>query len=355
MKTVGLFDNDGGWRIYAETRREADMGLKYLAWLCAAWLWLGFGLAGGLAESAAVALVSVTMPPEKVVSGDRLLLGEVAFIEALDPAGRDLASALALVDLGPAPAAGRTALLRRDEIKKILLASGLDIRAATWNLPAELKVKAEEHAAVGEAELKEALEKYLAASEPYQSGRFEVVSLNISPPPALSPDPVTFRFQPQISSNPVNVAGYFIFTQNSRDMGRCRVTAQVDLSVPALVAARALPRGRTITSEDISLIFLPYNQAKGALNDPDQALGTTLKASLPAGSPLRERALSQSLLVRNGDIVLLIARQGNLNASTTGEAKADGALGDTITVINLSSKKSVRGRVIGPGQIEVIF
>jgi flagella basal body P-ring formation protein FlgA len=129
----------------------------------------------------------------------------------------------------------------------------------------------------------------------------------------------------------------------------------VELSIPALVAARALPRGRTLTADDLSLTFLPYNQAKGALNDPDQALGATLKTTLSAGSPLRERALSQSFLVRNGDIVLLIARQGNLNASTTGEAKGDGALGDTITVINLSSKKSVRGRIVGPGQVEVLF
>jgi flagella basal body P-ring formation protein FlgA len=133
------------------------------------------------------------------------------------------------------------------------------------------------------------------------------------------------------------------------------VTAQVDLSLPALVAARALPRGRTLTAEDLTTAFLPYNQAKGALTDPEQALGATLKTTLAAGAPLRERALGRSLLVKNGDIVILIAQQGNLNASTTGEAKADGGLGDTITVTNLSSKKNVRGRIVGPGRVEVIF
>jgi len=331
------------------------MKINGLAWVLAVWLGLaGLGLAGR-ASAETVALVSVTVPPEKAVSGDRLLLGDVAFIEVLDPAGSDLSEALAQVDLGPAPAPGRASVLRRDEIKKTLLASGLDIRSATWNLPAELKVTAGENSAVSEEELKSALEKYLAASEPYQGGRFELVSLNISPPPPLPPGPVTFRFQPQVSSNPVNVAGYFIFSQNTRDVGRSRVTAQVDLSLPALVAARALPRGRTLTADDLSLTFMPYNQAKGALSDLDQALGSTLKTSLAAGAPLRERALGRSFLVRSGDTVILIARQGNLSASTTGEAKADGAMGDTITVINLSSKKNVRGRVVGPGKVEVIF
>jgi len=317
--------------------------LTALAWLAAA------------VAAAAVALVSVTVPPEKTVAGDRLLLGEVAFIEVLDLAGRDLAEALGRVDLGPAPAPGRSAVLRRDEIKKTLLASGLDLRSATWNLPSELKVTAGENAAVGEAELKAALEKYLAAMEPYQSGRFELVSLNIAPPPLLAPGPVTFRFQPQGSSNPVNISGHFIFNQNNRDVGRSRVTAQVDLSVPVLVAARALPRGRELAAEDLSLALLPYNQARGALNDPDQALGATLKTALAAGAPLRERSLAQSFLVRNGDIVILIARQGNLNVTTPGEAKADGALGDIITVMNQSSKKNVRGRIVGPGRVEVVF
>jgi flagella basal body P-ring formation protein FlgA len=246
-------------------------------------------------------------------------------------------------------------VLRRDENKKTLLASGLDIRSATWNLPAELKVTAGENAAVGEAELKAALEKYLAAIEPYQSGRFELVSLNIAPPPLLAPGPVTFRFQPQGSSNPVNISGHFIFNQNNRDVGRSRVTAQVDLSVPVLVAARALPRGRELAAEDLSLALLPYNQARGALNDPDQALGATLKTALAAGAPLRERSLAQSFLVRSGDIVILVARQGNLNVTTPGEAKADGALGDIITVMNQSSKKNVRGRIVGPGRVEVVF
>jgi flagella basal body P-ring formation protein FlgA len=323
---------------------------KWLTWFGAVWL----GLAAA-AAAAAVALVSVTVPPEKTVAGGRLLLGEVAFIEVLDPAGQSLAEALGRVDLGPAPAPGRNAVLRRDDLKRILLASGLDLRSAAWNLPAELKVTADENAAVSEEELRAALEKYLAANEPYQSGRFELVRLNLAPPPALAPGPVAFRFQPQTSSNPVNVSGFFIFSQNNRDVGRSRVIAQVDLSVPVLVAARALPRGRELAAEDMNLALLPYHQARGALSDPDQAVGATLKTALAAGAPLRERLLGQRLLVRNGDIVILIARQGNLSASTTGEAKADGAFGDTITVTNLSSKKNVRGRIVGAGRVEVIF
>jgi flagella basal body P-ring formation protein FlgA len=316
---------------------------------------LGVAVTIGAIAFAAVALVSVTVPPEKTAAGERLLLGEMAFIEVLDPAGEALAEALGRVDLGPAPAPGRALVLRRDDLKKARLASGLDLRSATWNLPPELKVTAEADREVGEAELRAALEKYLAASEPYQSGRFELVSLSLGPPPVLDPGPVSFRFQPQASSNPLNITGFFVYSQNSRDVGRSRASAQVELSVPVLVAARALPRGRVLDGEDFIQDFLPYNQARGALSDAEQVLGATLKTAVTAGTPLRERALGRSLMVRSGDIVILMARQGNLSATTTGEAKADGALGDVITVTNMSSKKNVRGRIVGPGRVEVVF
>jgi flagella basal body P-ring formation protein FlgA len=41
--------------------------------------------------------------------------------------------------------------------------------------------------------------------------------------------------------------------------------------------------------------------------------------------------------------------------TATGQAKQDGALGETIAIINLSSKKTVAGRVTGPNQVEIIF
>jgi len=331
------------------------MNSKWLACFWVAWLLSGSAWAAGPTDSEYTAVVSVTMPPARTVAGERLLLGDIAFIEALDPAGQALASALGLVDMGPAPAPGRSAVLRRDEMKKTLLASGLDLRAATWTLPAELKVTSGEEAVVSEAELRAALEKHLAASEPYQSGSFELVSLNLGPLPALGPGPVTFRFQPQGSSSPVNVSGHFIYSRNNRDVGRSRVTAQIDLSIPALVAARALPRGQVLASDDLSLILLPYNQARGALNDLGLAVGATLKTTLAASAPVREQALARSMAVRKGDTVIINARQGQLNVTTTGEAKADGVTGDTITVTNLTSKKNIRARIIGPGQVEVIF
>jgi flagella basal body P-ring formation protein FlgA len=319
------------------------LSLGALIWLSAAgFLW------------AATAVVSVAVPPEKVVSGERVRLADVAFIDVLDRAGEQLAAELGQVDLGPAPAPGREVVLRRDQLKKTLLESGLDIRSAAWSFPPELRLSNRDKA-VSEDDLRAVLEKYLAETEPYRSGRYQLLNLSLGAVPKLSAEPFSYRFQPQMSSNPVNLSGHFLYTQAGKEAGRQRVTTQVDLKIPVLVAARPLSRGQALTAAEVSPGWAPFAKGQGALTDPAAVIGLTLKSNLGAGEVFFDRLLTKSLLVRRGETVTIMAVQGPLRVTAAGQAREDGAIGDTITVTNLGSKKNVSGRVVGPGQVEVVF
>ncbi|MDR1043634.1 MAG: flagellar basal body P-ring formation chaperone FlgA [Candidatus Adiutrix sp.] len=300
------------------------------------------------------AWVSVTVPPENSVSGARLLLGDIAAIEVLNPAGSQLAEALAGIDLGPAPAAGQEIVLRRSQLERRLSASRLNLAEASWSLPVELRLTGRGQE-LSQDLLRQALAEYLAETEPYRSGRYEIVSANFGALPTLPPGRAAYRFAPQPSSNPAYLSGAFLFAVDGRELARSRVTAQIELSLPALVAARSLPKGQVLTEDDLSLSLIPYAQARGALQDQALAVGSTLRANLNPGDPIRERHLSKSVMIRRGETVSLIARQGGLKVSATGQAKQDGALGETITLLNLDSKKTVSGRVIGPSQVEIVF
>ena len=300
------------------------------------------------------AMISVAMPPENTVSGPRVLLGEVAFIDILDSAGAELAADLATIDLGAAPAAGAEIVIRRQQIEQRLKASRLDLEAVTWSLPDELRITGQGQE-LGEESLKTALEKYLSETEPYRSGQYALANVTFSNLPTLPPGQILYRFVPQSSSNPVYLTGNFFFSVDSREVARCRVSAQIDLSVEALVAVRPLPKGHVIDESDVSLSMAPFNQAKGSLTDPDLAVGQTVKNNLAAGEPIKERNLTKSLMVRRGEMVTIVAQSGGVKITASGQARQDGALGDTINVTNLGSKKNVTGRIIGPSTVEVIF
>ena len=321
---------------------------KLLLFLCltllsAAWI-----------NSAEAAYVNVTIPPENTVSGERIILGDIARIEALNAAGTDLAEALGKIDLGPAPAAGEELVLRQGQLEQRLRASRLNLAEAAWTLPRELRLTGRGQTVSAEI-LRGALEKYLAETEPYRSGHYSLLNVNFSALPTLPPGQAAYRFSAQNSSNPTSLSGTFFFAVNGQEVARVRVNAQVELSLTVLVAARALPRGHVLTDGDLSSGLVPYSQAKGALNEPEAAVGATLKNAVAPGEPIRERNLGKSLIVRRGDVVTMIARQGDLKVTATGQARQDGALGDTISILNINSKKTVTGLVVGPKQVEVIF
>lgn len=311
----------------------------------------GLLLAVGILQAATV---RVTVPEENSVSGERILLGDVADIVVLQPSGQSLAEALARIDLGSAPEAGQTASLKRSQIEMRLNASRLDLSQASLSLPEELRLSGRGQELSPET-LRQALEKYLGENEPYQSGQFKLNQVNFGQLPILPPGQAAYRFVPQGSSNPTSLAGAFLFAVDGREAARVRVTAQIELSIPVLLAARALPKGQVLSSGDLNLDLAPYTQAKGALTESAPALGQTLKVALNSGEPVRERHLTKSLMVRRGDLVTMTATQGDLKVTATGQARQDGALGDTIAIVNLSSKKTVAGRVTGPNQVEIIF
>jgi flagella basal body P-ring formation protein FlgA len=121
------------------------------------------------------------------------------------------------------------------------------------------------------------------------------------------------------------------------------------------VATRDLPRGHVLSEEDLSETLTAYARAKGALVETSRAVGQTLRVSVRTGSPIRERDLEKTAMVFKGETVTIIAQSGGLKVTALGQAKENGALGQTISVINQDSKKTIAAKVVGPGQVEVIF
>lgn len=300
------------------------------------------------------AQVTVSLPPSVTVSGPRILMGEVAFIDLLDPNALALAQALARVDLGSAPEAGKVVVLRRGQLEQRLLASRLNFTEVAFALPEELTVTGRGQE-LDEEDLKKALGEYLAGTDPYRGGDYRLLTVNFSSLPILPPGRVSYRFIPQKSANPTYFSGTFFFAVEGEEVGRTRVTAQVELLVEVLQVTRNMSRGQVLREGDLSLNNVPYAKARGALNDKALAVGQALKGSLKAGDILTERNLTKNIMVRRGETVTLTAQQGGLRVTATGEARQDGTLGETISILNTNSKKIISGRITGPGQVEIIF
>ena len=144
---------------------------------------------------------------------------------------------------------------------------------------------------------------------------------------------------------------------------RCDGAAPWKLYVPAtvrqkfvvLTAARAIPRGRVLTPEDV----LPEerwltNAPPGALDSPELALGRAATRSLQAGNVLIAAALKAPQVIRRGQTVVLSLNEGPIDIQMSGEALGPGAPGDRIQVRNASSRRVVEGVVTEGGGVRVL-
>lgn len=115
--------------------------------------------------------------------------------------------------------------------------------------------------------------------------------------------------------------------------------------------ARSVARGDMLTAEDVTLAPAGARSPEGIFTDPEQVIGRRTKAAIGEGRPVLLRQLEPVWMVAKGNPVVLVARAGGLAVSAPAEALEDGAMGDVIRVLNLSSQREVKVVVTGQNSV----
>jgi flagellar basal body P-ring formation protein FlgA len=127
---------------------------------------------------------------------------------------------------------------------------------------------------------------------------------------------------------------------------------RAQLSAEVLVAATALSAGQLIGEADVALERRDISNAPEALSQFDAVVGLSPRSSLRPGQLLQKRQLQAAVLVRRGQKVAIVARQGGIEVQAAGEALEAGAQGAQIRVRNLGSGRVIAARVLDIGQVE---
>lgn len=199
--------------------------------------------------------------------------------------------------------------------------------------------------------LEQSVTEYLKRSE--IPGRHEIQINSLDPRLRLAACDVPLNVSLESPSHPIGRVTCRVRCDGSSPW-TVFVPAQVRLYQPVLVAARPLSRnaviqaGDTLMAErDVSLL------AQGYLNDISQISGRKLTRSLQTHQVLSNAHVAMAEVIRKGDRVVITARSGNIAVKMPGEALDEGGPGEQIRVRNTRSDRVVRGRIRGPGLVEV--
>lgn len=110
-------------------------------------------------------------------------------------------------------------------------------------------------------------------------------------------------------------------------------------------------RANTVLS-DADLTINPNLRGVG-LTELSQIVGKEARVVLYAGRPILPDHLMEPARVQRNEIAPLVFRQFGLAISTSGRVLDRGAVGDTVRVMNLSSRATLFGTVLANGSIDV--
>jgi flagella basal body P-ring formation protein FlgA len=134
---------------------------------------------------------------------------------------------------------------------------------------------------------------------------------------------------------------------------KLRFTGTAVETVEAAVLTRNVDRTEVLKSSDVAVERRPKAEVGGDAASRDHAIGMQARKQLRAGQALKTADLGKPDLVQRDQNVTLIYESAGLYLTVGGKALDGGTEGDVVNVLNLQSKRTISGVVVGRAQVAI--
>jgi flagella basal body P-ring formation protein FlgA len=162
--------------------------------------------------------------------------------------------------------------------------------------------------------------------------------------------PVTVRFEPRSGRFDVSLE---IANDTNNSRTKLRFTGVAVEMLEAAVLTRNVDRGEVLKSSDVVTERRPKAELGNDAAVRGNVIGMQMRKQLRAGQALKGADVGKPDLVQRDDNVTLIYEASGIYITARGKAIDNGTEGDTVTVLNLQSKRNVSGVVVGRDQVAI--
>ena len=133
-----------------------------------------------------------------------------------------------------------------------------------------------------------------------------------------------------------------------------RYVGTIVTMVEAAVLTRSLGHGDVVKASDLAIGRRPKAEIPtDAVSSIDNAVGLAARRPLRTGEALSAADLVKPDLVQRNETVTLVYQAPGLLITVRAKALDSGAQGDTVSVLNVRSKRTVQGTVTGPAEVTI--
>lgn len=160
--------------------------------------------------------------------------------------------------------------------------------------------------------------------------------------------PTTVRFDPR---NGRFDATFEILNDITAEPTRLRFVGTAVETVETAVITRNVERNEVLRASDVVTERKPKAEVGSDGVTRERAVGMQARKSIRAGQAVKAADLGKPDLVTRDQSVTVIYEAPGIYLTGRGKALDSGTEGDVVSIVNLQSKRTVQGIVIGPGQV----
>ena len=304
-----------------------------------------FAASSAFADPAQDVIHGPSLRASAVISSDVVRIGDLV----------DNAGAAAQIAIYRAPDLGTTGTLRTAQLIETLRANQV-IGVDTHNLREIAITRAARPLPAKD------IEQQVAKALAHRGGLGEAENLSLTFDRELR----DMQLDPSFGGDLIPVAAYYdarshrfdvlfdIASDTSITPTKLRFTGTAIETVQAAVLMRPVERNDIIKASDVSVERRPKAEVGSDGISLDRAIGMQMRHAMRSGQALRTIDLVKADLVTRDQAITLIYEAPGIYLTGRGKAIEAGTKGDTVSILNLQSKRTVQGVVVGPGQVAII-
>lgn len=296
------------------------------------------------------ATLTVTFAEKATVTGDRIMLGDIAHISPTNESGQ----ALGRLIIANAPAPGKSKTLQTPSIINSLRNTS-EASNVEWTGKREVVIH-RKAIKITKDQLYSIIADFLADNkEKLPKGDIRFTSMRAPSEIFLPYGQLSWRVTPSRPNITDSSSFSVFFKVDGKPANNCTVRGRIEIITDIAVATETIRKGTVIKPEHITMKRKNIVAADHPIFKPENVIGMQAARTIGAGKVVEHEHISFPPVIATGDVVKIIAGKGHLKITTKGVARSSGLIGDTIRVKNMRSNKLIYARVEGPGTVSVEF
>lgn len=279
----------------------------------------------------------VSLKSDIVVVGKKIRLGDVF----------DVFGPSAEVTVADAPGFGRTLLLDTISLAGLVSNQGLIWNAS--NLPRHIEIRRASHT-LSTAEIIAIIGDEIQSQSTGQEFEIQILQgdLQLNGPADNDVPPIVEILEHNGNLERFRARVSVVDGESAIVSGTARQVMQVP------VLARAFQRGEVVTDADLDWISIRINAiSRHVVTDARELVGRAARRPLRSGQPVMSSDVEKPIVISKGSLVTMTYDVPGMILTDTGRAMENGAIGDTINVLNPRSHRTVMATVISSNLVRL--